>query len=377
MPQHLVDPSALGAALALRDLTEPARGPHAMQQLVHLAVSSLQAEWGCPVLVIRSCPLTTTEDNYERLGYPPDAAARDARYTRYVDPRTVLRTHASAMIPAALRLVAAAGYPDVLVVCVGLVYRRDRIDRQSVGEPHQMDLWRVRRGRLDAGDLTRMAGLVLGAALPGVDTRAEPTSHPYTGRGRELQARGDGRWVEVGECGLARRRVLAASGLTGPEWRGLAMGLGLDRLLMVRKRITDIRLLRSDDERVAAQMLDLSPYRPVSSAPPVHRDLSLALDGVPTSEELGDRVRESLGADAVSVEAVQVLGETPASELPEAAVERLGIGPDQRNLLVRITLRHPTRTMTAGEANRIRDRVYAALHRGRAHQWAGGGPPGA
>ncbi|HEX4216451.1 MAG TPA: hypothetical protein VIA06_24300 [Candidatus Dormibacteraeota bacterium] len=75
------------------------------------------------------------------------------------------------------------------------------------------------------------------------------------------------------------------------------------------------------------------------------------------------------------MEAVELLGETPASELPAQAASRLGIDPDQRNLLVRLTLRHPTRTLTTGEANRIRDRAYAALHRGRAHQWAEGRPP--
>jgi phenylalanyl-tRNA synthetase alpha chain len=71
-------------------------------------------------------------DNYELLGYAPDAAARDARYTRYVSGSEVLRTHTSAMIPGLLRSLACAACEDVLLAYPGLVYRRDRIDRLSV-----------------------------------------------------------------------------------------------------------------------------------------------------------------------------------------------------------------------------------------------------
>jgi phenylalanyl-tRNA synthetase alpha chain len=71
------------------------------------------------------------------------------------------------------------------------------------------------------------------------------------------------------------------------------------------------------------------------------------------------------------VEEVAVVSETAATDLPPQAIARIGIRPGQRNALVRIVLRHPTRTLTAGEGNRIRDHVYAAIHEGDAHQWAG------
>ncbi len=88
-----------------------------------------------------------------------------------------------------------------------------------------------------------------------------------------------GEWVEIGECGLAHPRLLAECGHDPGRVTGLAMGLGLDRLLMLRKGIPDIRLLRSSDPRISRQLLDLEPYRAVSSMPPVRRDLSLALEG--------------------------------------------------------------------------------------------------
>jgi len=234
-------------ALALRDLTDAAHGPHAIQLLAADVVRSLRETWNCDVVVHRASPVVSLEDNYDRLGYPADAAARDARYTRYVAATSVLRTHASAMIPGLLPIVAEAEYSDVLLVCVGVVYRRDRIERLSVGEPHQLDLWRISRRPLDDRDLRQMIDLVLAAGLPEHEYRALPASHPYTLNGLEIEVREETRWVEVGECGLASSRVLQGGGLPA-EYGGLAMGLGLDRLLMLRKGIDDIRLLRSSDE---------------------------------------------------------------------------------------------------------------------------------
>src|SRR5262249_22028034 len=132
----------------------------------------------------------------------------------------------------------------------------------------------------------------------------------------------------------------------------------------LRKGIGDIRLLRAADPRIAGQMGDLSLYRPVSNQPAIARDLSLAVAPDLDRELLGDRVREALGADADSVEAIEILSETPGEELPDIARERLGLRPAQKNVLVRVVLRPAERTLTRAGANALRDRVYAALHEG-------------
>ena len=176
--------------------------------------------------------------------------------------------------------------------------------------------------------------------------------------------------MEIGECGLAHPELLAAAGLP-PGTSGLAMGLGLDRLVMLAKGIDDIRLLRSDDPRVRGQMLDLAPYRPVSAQPATRRDLSLVVAADLDAELLGDRVRAALGPDAGSVEEVLVLAETGYGSLPAVARDRTGIRPGQKNMLVRLVIRDLDRTLTAAEANDRRDRVYAALHEGARSEWAG------
>jgi len=362
---------AVRRALSIRDLTDPAAGPHAMQRLLDEVIAALQGAWQIPARVHRASPIVSVADNYDRLHYPPEGVARDARYTRYVCDVAVLRTQTSTMIPGLLRELAEAPEDDLLLVCPGVVYRRDCIDRLHTGEPHQVDLWRIRRGPpLGVEDLERMIALVVGAALPGRPHRVLRTSHPYTEQGREIEIPEGGGWVEIGECGLALPALLAENGLDPAGWSGLAMGLGLDRLVMLRKGLDDIRLLRSDEPRVAGQMLDLEPYRPVSTMPAVDRDLSIVLDGDDTLEDLGDRVRAALGDRAEVVEAVSVLSETPHDALPEAARARLGITPGQRNVLLRVVLRALDRSLTHAECNALRDAIYAALHRGTAWHWA-------
>jgi phenylalanyl-tRNA synthetase alpha chain len=362
-------PSQLARDLRVRDLTDPGQGRHAVQLLIDAAVARLAATWDCQVRWHRGPRVVTVDDNYDQLRIPPDAVSRDVRYTRYVDQHRLLRGHSTAMVPAALRALAADPTADVLLVCPGVVYRRDTIDRLHAATPHQLDLWRITRQPLDHEDLQDMVGLLVDALTPGSPYRWESRVHPYTLDGRQVDVCWEGEWIEVWECGLAHPEVLGRAGLAG--WSGLALGMGLDRLLMLRKGIPDIRLLRSTDPRIAGQMNDLAPYRPVSAMPPVRRDLSVAVPADDTSEDLGDRVREALGPDADAVEEVAVLAETPYDQLPPQAITRLGIRPDHKNLLVRIVLRPLERTLTHEEANHLRDRVYAALHRGDAHQWAG------
>ncbi|MEV7121688.1 hypothetical protein [Kitasatospora griseola] len=362
----------LARDLAVRDLTDPAAGPHAVQLLVDRAADALSRHWSCPVRVHRGERTVTVADNYDHLNYRADDVTRDTRYTRYVDDRRMLRSHSSALVPGALRALAADPSADaVLLVCPGLVYRRDSIDRLHTGTPHQLDLWYLTRRQLPTrpADLTEMIATLADALLPGAEYRTEERVHPYTLAGRQLDVRVGEEWVEVAECGLAHPEVLAGAGL-GPEWSGLALGMGLDRVLMLLKGIPDIRILRSTDPAVAVQLTDLAPYRPVSALPAVRRDLSVAVGRTELAEDLGDRVRDALGPDADCVESVEILSSTPCRELPPQALARLGARPDQHNLLVKVVLRHLHRTLTDSDANALRDRVYAALHQGAAHQWA-------
>ncbi len=376
-----LSPAQLQAALGIRDLSDPGEGPHAIQILIDRAVEALARAWSCEVRWCRGPKVVPVADNYDRLGYGPDAITREARYTRYVSTGQMLRSHSSVMVPPALRQLARdrlareAG-DDVLLVCPGMAYRRDAIDWQHSGTPHQLDLWRITRQAMTDADLDGMISRLLGALVPELPYRQEPRTHPYTRHGRQVDVRQGSRWVEVWECGLAHPGVLTAAGLAGHS--GLALGMGLDRMLMLIKGVPDIRLLRSADPLIADQMRDLARYQPVSSMPPITRDLSVAVAEDEDEETLGDRVRDALGTEAPCVEEVRVLSATACDRLPASAARRLGARPGQKNLLVRVVLRDLEKTLTNEAANSLRDRIYLAIHQGTEYQWAHqGAKPGA
>lgn len=353
-------------ALTLRDLSDPAHGRHAIQVLLDHVLTGLQDRWGCTVRVVRTPPLVSVRDNYDRLGYADREVTREARYSRYASPTTMLRSHTSADIPATLERYApdAAGV-DELVVIPGLVYRRDVVDRTHVGEPHQVDLWRLRSGPdTTEGDLEELVETLVGTVLPGARWRTTPAEHPYTHDGRQVDVLHRGEWLELAECGLIHREVLRRSGLDPQRWSGLALGMGLERALMLRKGIPDIRYLRAREPRIREQMTDLEPWREVSLLPPISRDLSVVVDAALADELLGDRVRAALADRVADIESIAVLARTGWAELPVAARVRLGIEPHQTNALVRLTLRPLDRTLTDAEANALRNQVYLAIHEG-------------
>ena len=357
----------LSRALNIRDLTDPAQGEHALQTLLDSVVTALRTEWGGTVRYVRNPPIVSVRENYDRLGYGPDDVTRERRYTRYLSPTTMLRSHTSAELPAALEdYVDRAGTEvDELIVAPGLVYRRDAVDRSHVGEPHQVDLWRIRStAATDDTDMLTMIDRLVDAVLPGAEWTLTDVTHPYTVGGRQIDVLHDGRWLELAECGRIHPDVLRGSGLDPRKWSGLALGMGLERALMLRKSVPDIRYLRATDPRIAAQMLTLEPWRHVSPLPASGRDISVVLAEEEDEETIGDRIRTALADDADVIESVEVLGRTPHEELPEAARARLGTRSGQVNLLLRIVLRPIDRTLTSEEANAIRNTIYQAVHEG-------------
>lgn len=376
----------LNSALAVRDLTAPSSGAHAMQLLLADVVAALERLWGIPSEVHRLNPLVATADNYDRLGYSPGDVTRDSRYSRHVSPTVMLRSHTSSGIPALLdSLRGELGRYDRLHVLPGLVYRRDAVDRTHVGTPHQVDLWRITaRGLLGPAELRAMMAAVVEAVLPaadhpGVSWRSTPATHSYTAAGQQLDVLvtlpdGSREWLELAECGLVAAPVLRGSQLDPRRWAGLALGLGLDRALMLRKGIPDIRLLRSQHPDIRGQMTDLRPYRTVSVMPGIRRDLSLVLPDPADAdaELLGDLARSALGTDAEVLASLEIKAVTPTADLPAAAVERLRLAPGDVNVLLSLVLQPLDRTLTDAEANQLRDRVYTALHRGKVQELIGG-----
>jgi len=359
-----MSPEKLQKALAVTDLSDPNNGIHA----INLVVSEIErvlgnkAGWPTPEIIRRS-PISTIENEFDRLYFPADNPSRSSTYTRYVDQNRILRTHTSSAIPNIIAERSRLDLQDYLVLVPGICFRRDVVDREHTGEPHQMDIWRIKKGepKLKRPELVNLIETIVEGLFPGTEYRANEVKHPYTINGLEVEIKMDYGWLELLECGEVHPRLLKDSGLDPDHYSGLAMGMGLDRLVMVVKEIDDIRLLRSQDPRIQEQMQNLNPYTPVSKFPPIKQDMSISVYNHVKEEDICERIRDTLGSEVDVLEEVKILSETPYEALPPKAVERLGILPDQKNLLVRIMLRSHDRTLLQEEANELRDTIYQAI----------------
>lgn len=360
----------LNEYLAIPDLTE-GKQPHAISLLYERVADYMrEAHKKSDVRVYRKDPIVTVADNYDNLLIAADNISRSSTYTHYVDNEHILRTHTTAQIPAILRELAATrkDWNDVVILLPGLAYRRDVTDKKHVGQVHMLEMWRIVKTGKDKpivkDDLLDVVKSVANVAAPNWKLRIIDSPHPYTKQGIEVNAVLGDRDIEILECGLINDQILANAGLDPEEYSGWALGMGLDRLVMTLKDIPDVRYLRSTNPKIAAQMKDLSKYHEVSNQPAIQRDMSYSVPAGYVEEDINEDIREALGDKQNILESVEILSETAYKDLPPKIQERLGIASDQKNVLVRITLRHLERTLENKEANKIYDDIYAKINHG-------------
>ena len=361
--------SALQQALSQTDLTEPSSPDHAIRLLLTQILDGLASK-GWPTAQIQTGPrIVSAQENYGLLGYDPAEITLGSEHTRWVDECSLLRTQTTSQIPAALQRAAEqrrAG-ETVLLAAPGITFRRDSRDRWHCAEPHQMDIWVLGEPELASREhLLRLVGDILQLAVPDAAWVHSDSPHHYTEGGIEINVLNDGQPVEVLECGCIAKSLLQRLQIDPARHGGLALGMGLDRLTMLRKGIPDIRLLRDTHERVQAQMHDLLPWRPVSRLPSITRDISLAVTPGQSEELLTENMLLAAGECSGWIEEMQVMGRWGEAQLPAQAIARLGLLSGQENVLLRVVLRDCSRSITAAEANAVYQRIQTALHEGSA-----------
>lgn len=365
--------SEIDKYLAIPDLTQKG-SDHAVRLLYDkIKQEIISTHPKSKVMVYRDKPVVSVKDNYDNLLIPKDNISRSSVYTHYVDSESLLRTHASSAIPGALRQLAASkDWEDVIILVPGLVYRRDVTDKKHVGQIHMLDVWRVvktaSRQPITSSTLMDVVKRIANSAAPGWELRIENSPHPYTDGGIEVNAvnLGDGRDIEILECGLIKDKVLEMAGLDPRHYSGWALGMGLDRLTMTLKDLPDVRYLRSTNPKIAGQMKNLDRYVSVSNQPAITRDMSYSVPEDYVEEDISQDIMSAIGSEIDALEEVEVLSQTSYDKLPDVAVKNLGISAGQKNVLVRITLRHLSRALTKDEANKLYYKVYKSVNKGQA-----------
>ena len=200
--------------------------------------------------------------NFDALNIPGHHPAREEQDTLWLEPEgLLLRTQTS---PVQVRSLLDRELP-VYVVCPGRVFRNDALDATHSPVFMQLEGLCVDEGITMAhlrGTLDAFAGAMFGE---GIVTRLRPSYFPFTEPSAELDlqcfaCRGqaelqpcrvcsDEGWIEVGGCGMVNPAVLRACGVDPERYTGFAFGMGLDRTLMFRHGMTDIRDLYEGDQR--------------------------------------------------------------------------------------------------------------------------------
>jgi phenylalanyl-tRNA synthetase alpha chain len=205
--------------------------------------------------------------NFDALNLGPDHPARTMQDTFWTEPaenHVVLRTHTS---PVQARTMLTRGVSEdapIYVVCPGRVFRTDEYDATHSPMFHQVEGLAIDEGITMAhlkGTLDHFASQMFGE---GITTRFRPSYFPFTEPSAEVDlvcfvcrgvdsescrtCRGEG-WIEWGGCGMVNPRVLRACGIDAERYSGFAFGMGIERTLMFRHGLEDLRTLFEGDVR--------------------------------------------------------------------------------------------------------------------------------
>ncbi|MBQ4465642.1 MAG: phenylalanine--tRNA ligase subunit alpha [Oscillospiraceae bacterium] len=199
--------------------------------------------------------------NFEALNLPPNHPARDTQDTFYITDNILLRTQTSSVQVH----VMETQKPPIRVISLGRVYRSDAVDATHSPLFHQIEGLVIDKG-ITMADLKGTLELLM-QRLYGDDCkiRLRPHHFPFTEPSAEVdvmcfQCMGKGcrmckneGYIELLGAGMVHPWVLENSGIDSSVYSGFAFGLGLERIVMRRYNISDMRLLFENDTRFLEQ----------------------------------------------------------------------------------------------------------------------------
>lgn len=183
--------------------------------------------------------------NFQALNIPANHPARAMQDTFYVENGDVLRTHTS---PIQIRYMLDKKEPPIRIIAPGRVYR---VDSDATHSPmfHQAEgLW-VEEG-VTFADLKAVFTDFIRRFFERDDlqVRFRPSFFPFTEPSAEIDIMGEnGKWLEVGGCGMVHPNVLKNVNIDSEKYTGFAFGIGLDRFAMLRYNVNDLRLFFDND----------------------------------------------------------------------------------------------------------------------------------
>ena len=187
--------------------------------------------------------------NFDALNIPKHHPARADHDTFWFNPELLLRTQTSGV---QIRTMEKK-QPPIRIMAPGRVYRND-YDQTHTPMFHQIELLYVDKN----ANFTELKGLLhdfLRAFFEeDLQVRFRPSYFPFTEPSAEVDVMGkNGKWLEVLGCGMVHPNVLRNVGIDPNEYSGFAVGMGVERLTMLRYNVTDLRAFFENDLRFLKQ----------------------------------------------------------------------------------------------------------------------------
>ena len=187
--------------------------------------------------------------NFDALNIPKHHPTRADHDTFWFNPELLLRTQTSGV---QIRTMEKK-QPPIRIMAPGRVYRND-YDQTHTPMFHQIELLYVDKN----ANFTELKGLLhdfLRAFFEeDLQVRFRPSYFPFTEPSAEVDVMGkNGKWLEVLGCGMVHPNVLRNVGIDPNEYSGFAVGMGVERLTMLRYNVTDLRAFFENDLRFLKQ----------------------------------------------------------------------------------------------------------------------------
>ena len=200
--------------------------------------------------------------NFARLNIPADHPARDPIDNFYVDDPSTTKTPRmlrSQTSTVQIRTMERRN-PPIKIISPGRVYRPDTVDATHSFMFHQLEGLYVDRNVTMADLKSTLLHFARAYFGPDADIRLVPSYFPFTEPSAEfymkfaLRPEQEPQWIELGGCGMVDPAVFEAVGYDPEEWTGFAFGFGIERLVMGKYKVPDIRMLFENDVRFLKQL---------------------------------------------------------------------------------------------------------------------------
>lgn len=207
--------------------------------------------------------LETEFYNFDALNIPRDHPARDMQDTFWVkgkkqnlkgqtEERLVLRTHTSSVQIRFMESLRGNPRPAKIIV-PGKVFRNEATDTTHEAQFYQLEGLYINH-QVSLAELKGTLQYFLGEFLgTEAQIRFRPSFFAFVEPGVEVDVFWKDKWLEVFGAGLVHPKVIKSAGLNPKEWKGFAFGGGIERLILLRYGINDIRHLYSGDLRLVNQ----------------------------------------------------------------------------------------------------------------------------